>query len=80
MVLVGTLWVELPVALRLSDQTLAEGAFDLAFREPDGTFTVVDLKTDDPEGNDAYVVQVSLYAQAIAAATGTVARAVLLQV
>jgi ATP-dependent helicase/nuclease subunit A len=75
-----TLWVELPVALRLPDQTLAEGAFDLAFREPDGSFTVVDFKTDDPEGNPVYVAQVTLYAQAITAATGKPARAVLLQV
>jgi len=75
-----TLWVELPVALRLPDQTLAEGAFDLAFREADGSFTVVDFKTDDPEGNPIYAAQVSLYAQAITAATGKPARAVLLQV
>ena len=75
-----TLWVELPVALRLADQTLVEGAFDLAFREPDGSFTVVDLKTDDPEGNVAYAAQVSLYAEAIAIATGKAARAVLLRV
>jgi ATP-dependent exoDNAse (exonuclease V) beta subunit len=74
------LWVELPVALRLADQTLAEGAFDLAFREADGTVTVIDLKTDDPEGNAVYAAQVSVYAQAIAAATGKPARAVLLQV
>jgi ATP-dependent exoDNAse (exonuclease V) beta subunit len=74
------LWVELPVALRLPDQTLAEGAFDLAFREPDGTVTVIDLKTDDPEGNPVYAAQVSVYAQAITAATGKPARAVLLRV
>ena len=75
-----TLWVELPLALRLADQTLAEGAFDLAFREADGSFTVVDFKTDDPEGNPVYAAQVTLYAQAISAATGKPARAVLLQV
>jgi ATP-dependent exoDNAse (exonuclease V) beta subunit len=75
-----TLWVELPVSLRLADHTLVEGAFDCAFREPDGTFTVVDFKTDDPEGNAIYTTQISLYAQAIAASTGQSTQAILLQV
>jgi ATP-dependent exoDNAse (exonuclease V) beta subunit len=75
-----TLWIELPVALRLESDVLAEGALDLAFREADGTFTVVDLKTDDPTGNASYAAQVALYARAIAVATGQVARGLLLAV
>jgi hypothetical protein len=32
-----TLWIELPVALRLESGLLVEGAFDFAFRERDGS-------------------------------------------
>lgn len=76
----ATLWIELPVALRIDANLLAEGAFDFAFRETDGSFTVVDLKTDDPTGNAIYAAQVALYARAIAVATGAAARGVLLAI
>jgi ATP-dependent exoDNAse (exonuclease V) beta subunit len=70
---------ETPVWLRLADGRLAEGVVDLAFRE-NGAWTVVDFKTDrDLEAHHAsYQVQVRLYAAAVAAATGEVARGVLL--
>jgi ATP-dependent exoDNAse (exonuclease V) beta subunit len=72
---------ETPLALGLDDGTLVEGVVDVAFEEPDG-WTVVDFKTDvELEGRrDEYARQVSLYARALAAATGKPARPVLLQV
>jgi len=72
---------ETPLALGLEDGTLVEGVVDVAFEEPDG-WTVVDFKTDvELEGRRAeYARQVSLYARALAAASGKPARPVLLQV
>jgi len=72
---------ETPVTLRAPDGTLVEGVVDLAFLDGD-EWTVVDFKTDQEltKPFDAYRRQVALYAQAIAAATGQPARAVLLRV
>jgi ATP-dependent helicase/nuclease subunit A len=72
---------ETPLTLRDTDGTLVEGAVDLAFLA-DGTWTVVDFKTDQELSAhlDIYRRQVALYADAIAAATGQPARAVLLRV
>jgi len=71
---------EVPVTLREQGH-LIEGVVDLAF-EIDGRFTVVDFKTDraDEQQRAKYVRQVSLYAEAIARATGAAVRAVLLEV
>jgi ATP-dependent exoDNAse (exonuclease V) beta subunit len=80
----GGLRRETPVVLRLADGALAEGVIDLAFREEpahDGAaWTVVDFKTDREltTRQAAYELQVRLYADAIAVATGEPARAVLL--
>jgi ATP-dependent exoDNAse (exonuclease V) beta subunit len=63
---------ETPVTVVLDDGTLAEGVIDLAF-EQDGTWTVIDYKSDrafDEAGEDRYRQQVALYASAIAKATG----------
>src|SRR5206468_7075701 len=67
---------EAPVTARLEDGSLMEGIVDAAFLE-DGTWTVVDFKTDaDVAGRlDEYRGQVALYAWAIAQATGLPARA-----
>ena len=68
-----------------SDGALVEGVLDLAFRETDergALWTIVDFKTDvEIEGRKrVYETQVSLYAEAVAAATGERACAVLLLV
>ena len=71
---------EEPVAQRLSDGTLLEGVVDLAFREAGG-WTVVDFKTDaQPDSRPQYAAQLRLYCDAISAATGEPAAAILLAV
>jgi ATP-dependent exoDNAse (exonuclease V) beta subunit len=78
----GGLRRETPVFLRLEDGRLAEGVVDLAFREPDVGWVVVDFKTDQElEPRRAiYEKQLRLYARAVAEATGEPARPVLLTV
>ncbi|HEY7288894.1 MAG TPA: UvrD-helicase domain-containing protein [Vicinamibacterales bacterium] len=79
---------ETPVTLLADDGVLVEGIVDLAFEEQ-GTWTVVDYKTDrelrqlDPAGNDArgrYERQIAMYAEAIARATGQPAVGVLARI
>ena len=72
---------ETPLTLRTADGTLVEGTVDLAFLA-DGTWTVIDFKTDQELSTalDVYRRQVMLYADAIVAATGQPARAILLRV
>ena len=72
---------ETPLTLRADDGTLVEGTVDLAFLD-DGTWTVIDFKTDQEltRSLDVYRRQVALYARAISAATGAPARPVLLRV
>jgi ATP-dependent exoDNAse (exonuclease V) beta subunit len=73
---------EVPVTVGLPDGTLADGIVDLAF-ERDGTWTVVDYKTDREiadEGEEQYRRQVAMYATAVARATGQPACGVLLRV
>ena len=71
----------MPVTWRSEAGALVEGFVDLAYADEDG-FVVVDFKTDrELEGAlDRYQRQVSIYAAAIAAATGRSARAVLMRV
>jgi ATP-dependent exoDNAse (exonuclease V) beta subunit len=78
---------EVPIQLRLPDGSLIEGVVDLAFREqveqpgaPVGTWTIVDFKTDQEiaVGREQYEAQVGLYVRAIAQATGSSSRGVLL--
>jgi ATP-dependent exoDNAse (exonuclease V) beta subunit len=73
---------EVPVALRQDDGRLAEGVVDLAFRDADAGWTVVDFKTDAELGprHATYAAQVQLYADAIARATGERAEPLLLVV
>jgi ATP-dependent exoDNAse (exonuclease V) beta subunit len=72
---------EVPIVLPRADGQVVEGVIDLAFRE-DGRWVVVDYKTDigpiDPAGK--YAAQLALYVEAIEAATGERASAVLLRV
>jgi PD-(D/E)XK nuclease superfamily len=72
---------ETPLTLRGDDGTLIEGVVDLAFLD-DGSWTVVDFKTDQEltKTLDTHRRQVALYAQAIATATGASAHPVLLRV
>jgi len=66
----------------MPDGTIVEGVVDLAFEE-DGVWTVVDYKTDreiESEGEDRYRRQIALYATAIAKATGSRAKGVLLRI
>ena len=73
---------ETPVTLLMPDGPIVEGIVDLAFEE-DGGWTVVDYKTDrelERLGAERYRRQVSLYASAIASATGRPAAAVLVRV
>jgi ATP-dependent helicase/nuclease subunit A len=80
----GALRRETGVALALGDGRVVEGVIDAAFfeSEPSPGWTIVDFKTDLSLGAraDEYRRQVALYARAIERATGTAARAVLLQV
>lgn len=73
------------VMLRQPDGTVLEGVVDLAFLEPSeggGEWTVVDFKTDaELIGRyKKYASQISVYVDAIAAASGKRARGVLLLV
>jgi ATP-dependent exoDNAse (exonuclease V) beta subunit len=66
---------ETPVLIALDDGNLVEGVVDLAFREdtPDFTgWTVLDFKTDREfaTSSDRYTAQVTVYSEAIRAATG----------
>jgi len=73
---------ETPVTCTLEDGTLVEGVVDLAF-EDTGRWIVVDYKTDREiaeDGEDRYHHQISLYATAIARATGLPAECVLVRV
>jgi ATP-dependent exoDNAse (exonuclease V) beta subunit len=73
---------EVPLTYTSSNATLVEGIADLAFEE-DGTWVVVDVKTDIDIGRlglDRYKRQVALYAAAIARATSKPASAALLRV
>ncbi len=73
---------ETPVTCTLDDGTLVEGVVDLAF-EDTGRWIVVDYKTDREiaeDGEDRYREQISLYATAIARATGLPAECVLVRV
>jgi ATP-dependent exoDNAse (exonuclease V) beta subunit len=73
---------ETPVTLTLDDGTLIEGVVDLAFEEG-GEWTVVDYKTDREireKGEEQYRRQLSIYADAIARATGTPAAGVLVRI
>ena len=79
----GELRRETPVLLTLDDGNVVEGVVDLAFREhtPDFTgWTVLDFKTDRELAtlSDRYTVQVSVYSQAIRAATGLLSRGIVL--
>jgi ATP-dependent exoDNAse (exonuclease V) beta subunit len=76
---------ETPVMMRLPDGSLVEGIADLAFRSSSPDFVgwiVIDFKTDrEFEVSRAqYTAQVGLYVDAIAAATGSPTRGVLLVV
>jgi ATP-dependent exoDNAse (exonuclease V) beta subunit len=73
---------ETPVTVLLPEGTLVEGVVDLAFEEQ-GTWTVVDYKTDRELATDdieRYRRQVAIYMHAIATATGQPASGVILQV
>ena len=73
---------ETPVLLRRDDGSLVEGVVDLAFYEDTSEFvgwTVVDFKTDrEVDAMSLYIAQVSLYLEAISAATGSPARGIIL--
>ncbi|MFT7622996.1 MAG: ATP-dependent helicase/nuclease subunit A, partial [Myxococcota bacterium] len=77
---------ETPIVLPREDGTLVEGIVDLAFLEGEGDdchWEVVDFKSDLALSGDstaAYAAQVTLYAEAIHAATGQPTRGVLLVV
>jgi ATP-dependent exoDNAse (exonuclease V) beta subunit len=76
---------ETPVVTPLEGGVVLDGIIDLAFREetPEGpVWLVIDFKTDtDVEAHGAqYEVQVSLYVDAVAKATGERARGILLSV
>jgi len=81
----GGLRRETPVLLRLDDGSLVEGVVDLAFREDTPDFigwTVLDFKTDREfaTSSDRYIAQVSVYSEAIRAATGLPSRGILVVV
>ena len=61
---------------------MVEGTVDLAFYEDTSDFvgwTVVDFKTDrEVEAMSLYIAQVSVYLEAVSAATGSPARGIIL--
>jgi ATP-dependent exoDNAse (exonuclease V) beta subunit len=71
---------ETPVLTRLADGRLVEGIVDLAYRDENAGWTVVDFKTDREFGErrQAYAHQVRIYAEAIESATGNPAHGLLL--
>jgi ATP-dependent exoDNAse (exonuclease V) beta subunit len=73
---------ETPVMLPGLGGEMIEGVVDLAYREPDAGWVVVDFKTDAEIATRKakYETQVLLYVEAIRAATGEAARGVLLSV
>jgi ATP-dependent helicase/nuclease subunit A len=75
---------EIPIALRLDDGVMIEGIVDLAFRDESdaSSWIVIDYKTDfEIAGRlEEYRKQAGLYAVAIARATGTKTKAVLLRI
>ena len=77
----GECYREAPVTRVLASGTMVEGTVDLAF-EHEGTFVVVDFKTDHDldQSLDTYRRQVHLYASAIAEATGRAVRGVVMRV
>jgi ATP-dependent exoDNAse (exonuclease V) beta subunit len=79
----GALRRETPIQHVLDDGTLVEGVIDLAFRDDLPEFsgwTVVDFKTDREfeAASTRYIAQVQAYSAAIAAATSSPSRGVLL--
>ena len=70
---------EVPFALRLPGDFLIEGVIDLLFEDQDG-ITVIDFKTDRPEGEalGAYLRQLGWYVYAAERLLGRPARGVLL--
>jgi ATP-dependent exoDNAse (exonuclease V) beta subunit len=77
----GRCYREMPVTWRSDNGALIEGFVDLAYADDQG-FLVIDFKTDrELDGAvERYQRQVSIYAAAIASATGQPARAVLMRV
>jgi ATP-dependent exoDNAse (exonuclease V) beta subunit len=73
---------ECPVGLQLDGGVMVEGVVDAVFLEERQGWTVVDFKTDVEIAArlEEYRRQVGLYAEAVARATGTLARGVLLRV
>jgi hypothetical protein len=74
---------ETPVSLKRTNGSQIEGIVDLAFHESSSEFsgwTVVDFKTekDFDAASDQYVSQVRMYSEAVAAATLSPTRGVLL--
>ena len=54
---------------RLKDSIL-KGTIDLVFENPDGTFTIVDYKTNQSVKPEIYYMQLACYRQAVAAMLG----------
>jgi ATP-dependent helicase/nuclease subunit A len=75
---------EVAIAARLEDGRVVDGIVDLAYRAEGGAhWTVVDFKTDvelHQEARHTYETQVRIYMRAIAEATSTEARGILLSV
>jgi ATP-dependent exoDNAse (exonuclease V) beta subunit len=72
---------ETPVTMQQDDGLVIEGVVDLAFKQ-DGTWVIVDFKTDRELSRtlDVYQRQVQLYAEMVAQATAEPARSVLMRI
>jgi ATP-dependent exoDNAse (exonuclease V) beta subunit len=68
---------ELPVMVRLSDETLVEGRIDLAWTDG-ASWTLVDYKTDRREERN--MAQLQLYGLALRRATGLPVRGIVLEI
>lgn len=74
-----TLRRELPFVLPLADGSLVEGTIDLAFRNPEGRWSVIDFKTDLAEGPvETYRRQLGWYLVALRELTGDEVEGILL--
>ena len=73
----GRYWREVPVGVLQVDDSILEGAIDLLYEHEDGTFAIVDYKTDRigehevASRAESYRAQGEAYAQSVVAVTGT---------
>jgi ATP-dependent exoDNAse (exonuclease V) beta subunit len=72
----GRYWREVPVGVLLVDDSILEGAIDLLYEHENGTFAIVDYKTDRVHEQEvasraeSYRAQGEAYARSVTLVTG----------